>query len=105
MTTQLKSKPGITGATVRSIPEEWDPAWFRGFINNLLKGADVRNAVSDGSVTVSGNIASPYATISINLTNTSTGSPSAGGAGALPATPAGYATVMVNGAPRKIAYY
>lgn len=37
--------------------------WFRGFINNLLKGADVRNAVGANGVVVSGTIASPYATI------------------------------------------
>lgn len=36
---------------------------------------------------------------------TTTSSPSAGGAGALPATPLGYATVYVNGTSRKVAYY
>lgn len=36
---------------------------------------------------------------------TGTTAPAAGGAGALPATPLGYATVSINGAPRKIAYY
>ena len=38
--------------------------WFRKFIANSLKGADVRNAVGVNGVTVSGTIASPYATIS-----------------------------------------
>jgi len=43
----------------------------------------------------------------LNLVNHTTGtsSPSAGGAGALPATPTGYVTVMINGTARKVAYY
>lgn len=36
---------------------------------------------------------------------TSTSSPPAGGAGALPATPKGYITVVINGSPQQIAYY
>lgn len=36
---------------------------------------------------------------------TTTTAPSAGGAGALPATPTGYATVYIGGVARKIAYY
>lgn len=36
---------------------------------------------------------------------TTTTAPSAGGAGALPATPTGYATVTIGGTARKIAYY
>lgn len=36
---------------------------------------------------------------------TTTTAPGAGAAGALPATPAGYATVTIGGTPRKIAYY
>ena len=36
---------------------------------------------------------------------TSTSSPSAGGAGALPATPAGYVTVNIGGVDRVIPYY
>lgn len=35
----------------------------------------------------------------------STTAPGAGGAGALPATPKGYLTVLVNGVSQKIAYY
>jgi hypothetical protein len=61
--TQLKSKPGLSGATALSIPKDWDPTWFRHFIHNQLKGADVRNAVGASGITVSGTIASPYATI------------------------------------------
>lgn len=63
MAIQLKSKPGITGANVLAIPKDWDPVWFRHFVNNQLKGADVRNAIGAGGITVSGNISSPYATI------------------------------------------
>jgi hypothetical protein len=36
---------------------------------------------------------------------TTTTAPSAGGGGALPATPAGYMTVKLNGTDRKIPYY
>lgn len=64
MALPLKSKPGLTGASALSIPKDWDATWFRNFINNLLKGADVRNAIGAGGITISGTIASPYATIS-----------------------------------------
>jgi hypothetical protein len=63
MTIFLASKPGISGATVLNIPKTWDPTWLRNFINNMLKGADVRNAVGANGISVTGNIASPYATI------------------------------------------
>lgn len=90
----LKSKPGLTGASALSIPKEWDSAWFRGFINNLLKGADVRNAVGTNGVTVSGTIASPYATISFGGPATIVGpitiNPPASGTGS---------SLTVNGAP------
>lgn len=59
----LISKPGITSASTLSIPKNWDKAWFRAFIQNQLKGADVRNAVGVSGIVVSGTIASPYATI------------------------------------------
>src|SRR5271155_1006609 len=65
MTTKpLPSKPGISGASVLAIPKTWDPTWFRHFVHNQLKGADVRNAVGANGITVSGTIATPYATIS-----------------------------------------
>src|ERR1700689_686399 len=60
----LKTKPGINGANVLSIPKDWDATWFRKFINNSLKGADVRNAIEGPGITITGNISSPYATIS-----------------------------------------
>ena len=63
MTTVLASKPGLSSTTVLNIPKDWDPTWFRGFINNLLKGADVRNAQGVNGISVTGTIASPYATI------------------------------------------
>jgi hypothetical protein len=64
VTKPLPTKPGINGANVLSIPTEWDATWFRKFINNSLKGADVRNAIAGPGITISGTIASPYATIS-----------------------------------------
>lgn len=63
MTIVLASKPGLSSATTLSIPKEWDATWFRNLINNQLKGADVRNAVGVNGIKVSGNIASPYASI------------------------------------------
>ena len=59
----LASKPGLTSATALSIPKDWDATWYRNHINNLLKGADVRNAIGANGISVTGNIASPYATI------------------------------------------
>ncbi len=50
-----------------------------------------------GNLTVTGGLTMSPAT--------TTTAPSAGGAGALPATPAGYATVTIGGTARKIAYY
>jgi hypothetical protein len=64
MAINLKTKPGINGANMLSIPATWDPNWFRHFVNNSLKGADVRNAVGTNGITITGNISSPYATIS-----------------------------------------
>jgi hypothetical protein len=61
----LKSKPGLSGTTTLSIPKDWDATWFRWLIHNQLKGADVRNAVGVNGIIVSGNIASPYATIGL----------------------------------------
>src|ERR1700731_1073694 len=59
----LISKPGITSASTLSIPKNWDATWFRQLIQRQLKGADVRNAVGVNGIVVSGNLASPYATI------------------------------------------
>jgi hypothetical protein len=105
MALALVSKPGLTGASALSIPKDWDAAWFRSFINNLLKGADVRNAQGINGVAVTGNISSPYATISFNPSTTTLTAPPAGGAAALPATPAGYVTITVAGVARKVAFY
>lgn len=43
--------------------------------------------------------------LSIDEVSTTTVAPGAGGAGALPATPAGYVTVIINGVSRQLAYY
>lgn len=61
----LQSKPGLSSTTTLNIPAEWSATWFRNLINNQLKGADVRNAVGANGISVTGTIASPYATISI----------------------------------------
>lgn len=59
----LISKPGLTSASTLSIPADWSATWFRSLIQNQLKGADVRNATGINGISVTGNIASPYATI------------------------------------------
>lgn len=62
----LIAKPGISGASLLlSIPKEWSAKWFGGLVSNLLQGADARNALGKNGIVVSGNITSPYATISI----------------------------------------
>lgn len=58
--------------------------------------------VSGGSVSTAGTLSGADLSIA---PATSTTAPAAGGAGALPATPAGYATVTINGTARKIPYY
>ena len=63
-TTALKVEPGISSASVKTIPKEWDAAWFRRFIANFLMGGDVRNAIAGSGITITGNLASPFATIS-----------------------------------------
>jgi hypothetical protein len=60
----LISKPGITNASVLTIPTTWGGTWFRSFVNNQLTGADVRNAIAGAGITISGNLSTPYATIS-----------------------------------------
>jgi hypothetical protein len=69
MSTALVSKPGITRQSAGSaVPMQWSQSWFRDFISDHLKGADVRNAIGVNGIVVSGNISSPYATISIGNT-------------------------------------
>jgi hypothetical protein len=66
--TALISKPGITNASVLSIPKAWDQTWFRSLVNAQLKGADVRNAIAGPGITITGTLASPFATISVGGT-------------------------------------
>jgi hypothetical protein len=106
MAIALKSKPGITTANTLSIPTNWDAAWFRSFIANKLQGADVRNAVGANGITVSGTIASPYATISLSGPSTITGPLTVNGNNATPAiiinAPSGqspYEEFSINGVP------
>jgi hypothetical protein len=82
----LASKPGLSSTTTLHIPKDWDPTWLRNFISNQLKGADVRNAVGVNGISVTGTIASPYATISL-------------GPGPIVLnTPAGTVALTINGA-------
>jgi len=92
----LASKPGITGGSTLSIPKSWDPTWFRGFIANQLKGADVRNAVGANGISITGNIASPYATIGFGAPVTIPGPVTINGA-------AGSTALTVNAAAGQIA--
>jgi hypothetical protein len=75
VTTALPSKPGLDGSKVLSIPSTWSATWFRELINNILKGADVRNAIAGPGITVSGNISSPYATIGLKSQGSGFGTP------------------------------
>jgi hypothetical protein len=68
----------------------------------ISSDVQVTGAVSGGSLSTTGALSG--GSLSIAPTTTTT-APGAGGAGALPATPAGYMTVTVNGTARKIPYY
>lgn len=65
-------------------------------VGKILNGSNV----DDGS----GNLLQVNTGISIKPATTTT-APSAGGAGALPATPTGYFTINIGGTARKVAYY
>lgn len=85
-----------------------------GFVINLLDDS-AANPVTALSISRTGttvdNIAAEATVLSLagaqswSNISTTTSAPSAGGAGALPATPAGYVTVSINGVSRKLAYY
>jgi hypothetical protein len=60
----LTSKPGLQSVSALAIPTTWDQTWFKNFVSNVLKGGDVRNAIAGPGITITGNLASPYATIS-----------------------------------------
>lgn len=91
----LISKPGITQASVLNVPDKWDPVWFRSLVNNLLKGADVRNAIAGPGITITGNISTPYATISATGGGGGVSSVTASGVG-ITATPTTGAVVIAN---------
>lgn len=68
------------------------------FTSVIMALTDSGNAVFSGTVTTANGFAMTNA-------GTTTTAPSAGSAGALPATPAGYLTVSINGTDHEIAYY
>jgi hypothetical protein len=72
----LISKPGLTPVSLGiSIPTTWDRVWFKSVVANLLKGADVRNAIAGPGITITGNISTPYATISLKSQAAGFGTP------------------------------
>lgn len=52
----LAVKKGISAPAVTNIPEKWDQAWFRYFINNFLVNGDIRNAVTGPGLIITGNV-------------------------------------------------
>ena len=61
MGTKLQVKPGLSAPQVTSIPDKWDPQWFRRFITNYL-GAQA------GTVSITGGGFSPVPTGVLNYT-------------------------------------
>ena len=45
---------GIQDLPHQRIPEKWDAKWFLEFIRDVLAKADVRNAIGEGGVSISG---------------------------------------------------
>jgi hypothetical protein len=85
---------------VASGTNKWN-IYADGTAANYFAGTmQIGSATDDGS----GNKIQCTTGISIAPATTTT-APSAGGAGALPATPTGYATVRIGGTDRKVAYY
>lgn len=67
---------------------------------------DVRIASSGGTGTIGqGALTISCGSFELAGIATTTTAPAAGSAGALPATPAGYSTITINGTARKVAYY
>jgi hypothetical protein len=87
-------------ASMASGTNKWN-LYADGTARNYLNGAlSIGSTTDDGS----GNKLQVSTGISISPTTTTT-APAAGAAGALPATPTGYATIRIGGTDRKIAYY
>jgi hypothetical protein len=91
---------GNTTPTSGSVGMRW---MVLGVIKMFLNQAGrflIGTTTDDGS----GNLLQVASGLSITPTTTTT-APTAGGAGALPATPTGYATIRIGGTDRKVAYY
>lgn len=54
MANPLPVKQGLSANSLRNIPTDWNPVWFRRFIVDHLQNADVRNSLNNVGVTVSG---------------------------------------------------
>jgi hypothetical protein len=72
------------------------------FTSVSASSVSASGGVSGGSVSAAGSLSGGSLAISPTTTTTA---PAAGGAGALPATPAGYATITINGTSHQIPYY
>ena len=68
-------------------------------------GASAVSSTADLAVVGTSRTTLRAAKLSMSNASTQTTAPAAGGAAALPATPAGYVDVEINGVTRKIAYY
>ena len=96
----LTAKPGAAATTGTQTTPSVDSGYVGLYVVTVANGA--------GSIT-SGNIVTvataPFLALTLAGGATTTTAPGAGGAGVLPATPKGYAPVMINGALQKIPYY
>lgn len=56
---------GLSATSLRSIPQEWDPNWFRRWVTAHLQNVDIRNTNAAGGVTITGVETAP-GTVSVN---------------------------------------
>lgn len=52
MSGNLPVKRGLSANTVRHIPQQWDPNWFRRFITDHMQNADTRNAIPGPGISI-----------------------------------------------------
>jgi hypothetical protein len=100
MTYNATTTSSNTAPTSGSVGHQWSILGVAKMLLNQSGNLLVGTTTDDGS----GNPIQSNAGLSIKPSTTTT-APAAGGAGALPATPLGYATIRINGTDRKVAYY